>query len=114
MARRPVRPGGPGRGRRPGAVPRHERPGPAPPTRPGDEVELPSAWDRLDEITVPTLVLLGDLDLEDIAQTNEGLAERIPDATFEVLDRHRPRPPPGGPRPLPGGDPRVPGLSGAS
>ena len=51
----------------------------------GDEIELPSAWDRLDEITVPTLVLLGELDLEDIAQNNEAFAERIPDATFEEL-----------------------------
>jgi pimeloyl-ACP methyl ester carboxylesterase len=53
----------------------------------GDERELPSAWDRLGEITVPTLVLLGDLDLEDVAVVNEGLAERIPDATFELLQR---------------------------
>ncbi len=52
----------------------------------GDEVDLPSAWDRLDEITVPTLVLLGDLDLEDLALTSEGLAERIPDARFELLE----------------------------
>jgi pimeloyl-ACP methyl ester carboxylesterase len=51
----------------------------------GAEVERPSAWDRLGEITVPTLVLLGDLDLEDVALTNEGLAERIPDASFELL-----------------------------
>jgi pimeloyl-ACP methyl ester carboxylesterase len=53
---------------------------------PGDEIELPSAWDRLDQIAAPTLVLVGDLDLEDVRTTSEGLAERIPDATLEVLE----------------------------
>jgi pimeloyl-ACP methyl ester carboxylesterase len=52
----------------------------------GDERDLPSAWDRLGELAVPTLVLLGDLDLEDVALTNEGLAEHIPGARFEVLE----------------------------
>ena len=51
----------------------------------GEERELPSAWDRLGEIDVPTLVLLGDLDLEDVAETNRGIAERIPGARFELL-----------------------------
>ncbi|HEY8058695.1 MAG TPA: hypothetical protein VID94_08080, partial [Acidimicrobiales bacterium] len=53
---------------------------------PGDEIELPSAWDRLDQIAAPTLVMVGDLDLEDVRTTSEGLAERIPDATLEVLE----------------------------
>ncbi len=52
---------------------------------PGDEVDLPSAWDRLDQVAVPTLVLIGDLDLEDIHDTAEGLAHRIPGARLEVL-----------------------------
>jgi pimeloyl-ACP methyl ester carboxylesterase len=52
---------------------------------PGDEIERPSAWDRLHDITVPTLVLMGELDLEDVRATSEGLAERIPAATLEVL-----------------------------
>jgi pimeloyl-ACP methyl ester carboxylesterase len=52
----------------------------------GDEPDRPSAWDRLGEIGVPTLVLIGDLDLEDAADTAEGLAERIPDAQLEWLE----------------------------
>jgi pimeloyl-ACP methyl ester carboxylesterase len=52
----------------------------------GDEVDKPSAWDRLGEIGVPTLVLIGDLDLEDMADTSEGLAEHIPGATLEWLE----------------------------
>jgi pimeloyl-ACP methyl ester carboxylesterase len=52
----------------------------------GDERELPSAWDRLGEIGAPTLVLLGELDLEDIAFVADGLAERIPDTRFELLE----------------------------
>lgn len=52
---------------------------------PGDEIERPSAWDRLPDIAVPTLVLIGELDLEDVRATSEGLAERVPGATLEVL-----------------------------
>lgn len=52
----------------------------------GDERELPSAWDRLDRIAAPTLVLVGEFDLEDVGFTAEGLADRIPDARYEVLD----------------------------
>jgi len=53
---------------------------------PGEEVERPSAWAALGSIAVPTLVLIGDLDLEDIRETSEGLASRIPGATLEVLE----------------------------
>ena len=53
---------------------------------PGEEVDRPSAWDALGQIATPTLVLIGDLDLEDIRETSEGLAERIPGATLEVLE----------------------------
>lgn len=53
---------------------------------PGEEVDRPSAWDALGSISVPTLVLIGDLDLEDIRDTSEGLAARIPGATLEVLE----------------------------
>lgn len=52
---------------------------------PGEEVERPSAWAALGSIAAPTLVLIGDLDLEDIRDTSEGLASRIPGATLEVL-----------------------------
>jgi pimeloyl-ACP methyl ester carboxylesterase len=51
----------------------------------GEEVDRPSAWDRLGEISVPTLVLYGDLDEEDGRPINEAMAERIPDARFELL-----------------------------
>jgi pimeloyl-ACP methyl ester carboxylesterase len=53
---------------------------------PGEEIERPSAWAALGSITVPTLVLVGDLDLEDIRATSDGLAARIPGATSEVLE----------------------------
>ena len=53
---------------------------------PGEEVGRPSAWVALGSVGVPTLVLVGDLDLEDIRQTSEGLAARIPGATLEVLE----------------------------
>lgn len=52
---------------------------------PGEEADLPSAWDRLDQITVPTLVLVGELDLEDVVDTAEGLAHRIAGARYEML-----------------------------
>ena len=52
----------------------------------GDEADRPSSWDRLGEIAVPTLVLIGDLDLEDVADTSEGLAEHLPDARLEWLE----------------------------
>ncbi len=53
---------------------------------PGEEVDRPSAWNALGDIAVPTLVLIGDLDLEDVRATSEGLAARIPAATLEVLE----------------------------
>lgn len=52
----------------------------------GEERELPSVWDRLDRIAVPTLVLVGEFDLEDVGFAAEALADRIPDARYEVLD----------------------------
>jgi len=54
-------------------------------TNPGDTVESGDAWLRLDEIRVPTLVLVGDLDLLDIQEIDEQLAQRIRGARFVKL-----------------------------
>src|SRR3954470_14855939 len=53
---------------------------------PGDQAEVPDAWPRLGEIAVPTLVLVGRLDAEEIQVVDEQLAERIPDATLQWLE----------------------------
>jgi pimeloyl-ACP methyl ester carboxylesterase len=45
-----------------------------------------SAEERLDEIGVPTLVLLGDEDVEDIAQMAETLVAGIPGARLETIE----------------------------
>ena len=52
---------------------------------PGDPVEQDDAWLRLNEIAVPTLVLVGDLDLPDIQEIDEQLAQRIDGARFVKL-----------------------------
>jgi pimeloyl-ACP methyl ester carboxylesterase len=48
-------------------------------------LEAPPAWPRLGEITVPTLVLCGDLDLPLLLTLCEQLAQKIPGARYEVL-----------------------------
>ena len=53
---------------------------------PGKEAEMPPAWPRLAEITVPTLVMIGRLDAEDIQTINEPLAKIIPNARLVWLD----------------------------
>jgi pimeloyl-ACP methyl ester carboxylesterase len=53
---------------------------------PGEEAELPAAWPRLGEIAVPTLVLLGRLDAEDILVIGEQLPALIPGARLRYLD----------------------------
>jgi pimeloyl-ACP methyl ester carboxylesterase len=53
---------------------------------PGEEAGLPAAWPRLDEIAVPTLMLLGRLDAEEIQAINEPAAEMIPGARLRLLD----------------------------
>jgi pimeloyl-ACP methyl ester carboxylesterase len=52
---------------------------------PGPEAELPSAWDRLGDVDVPTLVVVGDLDLPNVVATSEALAERLPRAELLPL-----------------------------
>jgi pimeloyl-ACP methyl ester carboxylesterase len=51
----------------------------------GNAVQPADAWPRLDEISVPTLVLVGDLDLLEVQVVNEQLAQRIPGAKFVKL-----------------------------
>jgi len=54
---------------------------------PGPVTELPSAWDRLEKIDVPALVLVGDLDLPDVMACAEVLGERLRDAEVRHLAR---------------------------
>jgi pimeloyl-ACP methyl ester carboxylesterase len=51
----------------------------------GPARELPPLWDRLGEVSVPTLVLCGDLDVLCLP-TSEHLATQLPHATYEVLE----------------------------
>jgi pimeloyl-ACP methyl ester carboxylesterase len=53
---------------------------------PGDEAALPDAWPRLASIAVPTLVLVGRLDAEDIVAVDEQVASLIPGARLRRLD----------------------------
>ena len=53
---------------------------------PGEEAATPDAWPRLGEIAVPTLVLAGRLDAEDILTIAPQVAERIPGARLEYLE----------------------------
>jgi pimeloyl-ACP methyl ester carboxylesterase len=53
---------------------------------PGQEAELSPAWPRLDEIAVPTLVMIGRLDAEDIQAIDEPAARLIPGARLRFLD----------------------------
>ena len=53
---------------------------------PGEEAEMPPAWPRLSEIAVPTLVMIGRLDAEDIQAINEPLVKVIPHARLVWLD----------------------------
>jgi pimeloyl-ACP methyl ester carboxylesterase len=52
----------------------------------GPEADTPAAWPRLHEIAVPTRVLAGRLDAEDILHIAPQVAERIPQAELEHLD----------------------------
>lgn len=53
---------------------------------PGDQGEVPSAWPRLGELAVPTVILLGRLDAEDIRVVDELAAPLIPGARLVHLD----------------------------
>jgi pimeloyl-ACP methyl ester carboxylesterase len=53
---------------------------------PGEQAELPAAWPRLGEIAVPTLVMLGLLDAEEIQAIAKPAAGMIPGARLRLLD----------------------------
>ncbi|MDQ6606316.1 MAG: alpha/beta hydrolase [Actinomycetota bacterium] len=53
---------------------------------PGAQAELPAAWPRLSEIAVPTLVMVGHLDAEEIRAIAEPAAGMIPGARLRLLD----------------------------
>lgn len=53
---------------------------------PGDASEPPSAWDRLQELRVPTLVLWGPYDFELLQSTMRHLVARVPGARGEVIE----------------------------
>lgn len=52
---------------------------------PGELIRAEPAWERLDRIAVPTLVLSGELDLPDQLPVCQGMAERIPHARLLTL-----------------------------
>jgi pimeloyl-ACP methyl ester carboxylesterase len=53
---------------------------------PGAQAELPDAWARLGEISVPTLILIGRLDTEELLAIDELAAGLIPGAQLRYLD----------------------------
>ena len=78
---------------------------------PGDEIERPSAWDRLHDITVPTLVLIGELDLEDVRRDVRGPGRAHPRRHARGPGGHGPRTPRRAPSPLHRGHRRLPELT---
>ncbi|WP_135229169.1 alpha/beta fold hydrolase [Deinococcus fonticola] len=52
---------------------------------PGDETEPEPAYPRLNDIKVPTLLVVGDLDLPSIHENSEYAARSIPDASLHVM-----------------------------
>jgi pimeloyl-ACP methyl ester carboxylesterase len=52
----------------------------------GEVTEPPSAWDRLDQIRVPTLIAWGSLDVLHCGPRMRVLAQRIPNAQSFVMD----------------------------
>lgn len=53
---------------------------------PGEEIESPSAWDRLEDLTVPTLMMVGDRDLRFYRSEAEAVVKRAANAQFTMLD----------------------------
>lgn len=51
----------------------------------GDAIPAPSAWGRLSEVHVPTLVVFGDLDVAALREVSRVLVETIPHATYREL-----------------------------
>lgn len=53
---------------------------------PGDEIEPPSAYERLYELAMPTLVIVGDLDMPLMLDRARSITERAPDAKLVVME----------------------------
>jgi len=53
---------------------------------PGDEPRLVDAWSRLEELAMPVLLLVGTLDLPDIKEHSQVMADRVATARLVVLD----------------------------
>jgi pimeloyl-ACP methyl ester carboxylesterase len=53
---------------------------------PGTEPEPPDAWNRLNELTCPVLIVVGDLDLSHIQERCRYLASTIPSARLHVME----------------------------
>jgi len=54
--------------------------------KPGLSIEEPSAWDNLENINSPALIICGDLDLPDFKEISQAAAFRIPGAKKVVLE----------------------------
>ncbi len=52
---------------------------------PGEKLRPAPAWDRLDRIAVPVLLLAGEYDLPDLLPVCQGAVERLPDARLVEL-----------------------------
>lgn len=53
---------------------------------PGDEIEPPSAYERLSELTMPTLTIVGDQDMSLMLDRAEQVVERVDGAQLEVME----------------------------
>jgi len=53
---------------------------------PGDEIDPPPAWGRLEEIAVPTLVVWGTLDFAPLGARMREIAQRIPQVASVVME----------------------------
>ncbi len=51
----------------------------------GEALSSPSAWDRLSQVPVPTLVIFGDLDVAPLRHISRTVAEQIPNAVYREL-----------------------------
>jgi pimeloyl-ACP methyl ester carboxylesterase len=55
-------------------------------TDPGDEPRTIDAWSRLEELTMPVLVLVGTLDLPDFQEHADALSQRVKHGRLVVLE----------------------------
>ncbi len=53
---------------------------------PGEEIEAPSAFEKLSELTMPTLVIVGDLDMSLMLDRAKQVVERVEGARLEIME----------------------------